>query len=59
MDSENKKQDGAQCDGDVMVFMRQGIRITNALKAAQDALDAEAPSNGQADRPAGHNSKTV
>ncbi len=27
-------------DGDVMVFMRQGIKITNALRAAQEALEA-------------------
>jgi hypothetical protein len=32
-------------DGDTMVFLRQGIRITNALKAAQDALNAEAQAN--------------
>ena len=27
-------------DADMMTFVRQGMRITNALKAAQDALAA-------------------
>lgn len=27
-------------DGDVVFFMRQGMRITKALKAAQEALEA-------------------